>query len=334
MTYPSELHPIFEHFITCEYASLTKAGGPITMPVTPYPGANGTVDVSTGLVYPAKAERARRDRRVGLLFSHPTGSGLSDPPTVLVIGDASVRDRDLQANTDRYIRESSLKLPDMMSGFPPFLVKRQGWYWVRIWIEVTPLKVFWWPDGDSEQPPQRWEAPAGTSAPPSDPPPQGSPLNAWKEAPHEWRSSAAYAVQVLGRPTLTVIGEEGYPYPLPVRTVRPLPEGFTLELPHGLPLASIAAGSACLTFHRHPEKFTGQENMLFVGHIEPTAAHSIIFHVDRRVVDWSGGGSGVLSKLFGALSFLNAGFHLTPRLRHEAERRGQPVPAIRIEKEK
>ena len=48
-------------FITTEYASLDRSGTPITWPVTPYLGAGGTLDVTTGLSYPLKAQRARRN---------------------------------------------------------------------------------------------------------------------------------------------------------------------------------------------------------------------------------------------------------------------------------
>src|SRR5215217_902128 len=58
--WPEVLLPLFERAITVEYASFTRAGAPITYPVTPYVGEDGlTLDVSTGLTYPSKAERAR-----------------------------------------------------------------------------------------------------------------------------------------------------------------------------------------------------------------------------------------------------------------------------------
>ena len=87
---------MFERAITCEYASLTRAGSPVTAPITPYIGASGTLDVSTGLTYPAKAERARRNPRVALLFADTIGAGAGDGPVVLVQGYAAVRDGDLQ----------------------------------------------------------------------------------------------------------------------------------------------------------------------------------------------------------------------------------------------
>jgi hypothetical protein len=104
--WPSGLREVFDRALTCEYASLTRAGSPVTVPSTPYVGDAGTLDVSTGLSYPAKAERARRNPEVALLFADAIGTGAGDEPVVLVQGHAAVRDADLQANTDRYARLS------------------------------------------------------------------------------------------------------------------------------------------------------------------------------------------------------------------------------------
>jgi hypothetical protein len=80
VTWPQETRSIFERAITVEYASMTRSGAPITVPVTPFMGENGaTLDVSTGLTYPTKAERARRNPRVALLYADHIGSGLADP---------------------------------------------------------------------------------------------------------------------------------------------------------------------------------------------------------------------------------------------------------------
>ena len=121
--WPEELPPLFERAITVEYASLTRAGTPVTYPVTPYVGEDRrTLDVSTGLTYPAKAERARLNPKVALLYSDPLGSGLDMAPAALVQGTASVRDSDLQANTDRYVRLGMAKLPDVYE-VPRFLLR-------------------------------------------------------------------------------------------------------------------------------------------------------------------------------------------------------------------
>ncbi len=326
--WPAGLRAVWEHSATAEYASLTRTGLPVTVPTTPYVGTGGrTLDVTTGLTYPAKAERARRDPRVCLLFADPVGSGIDDPPVVLVQGLATVRDADLQANTDRYIRISTQKYPAAMKGQPRFVLKRMGWYFARIWIEITPLHVRWWPNRDLDEQPQSWHAPEGTAAPLSDPAPSGAQPRAWLRPPTSWRE-AAHACERLPLHDLTVVDANGFPLCVPVRS-RLVDDGFVVDLGPGAPL--FDEGPACLTMHAHPEVFTGQENRTFVGRVVPEATtagtpSTVRVLVDRALADWSIVGSRAQS----AIGFLRKGHLLSPRLGTEAARRFQPVPTVRL----
>lgn len=323
--WPEELLPVFRRSVTCEFASLTRSGRAITMPLVPYLGADGrTLDVSTGLAYPTKAERVRRNPRVALLYSDPVGSGLTNPPVALVTGWGAVRDGDLQANTDRYIREMLAKDPQNGLGMPKALARRLNWYFGRIWIEVVPKRILWWPGGRTDEAPRIWDAPEGTAPRDSDPPPSGKAPAQWKAAPTDWRAVAAHAVAKLGAPILTTVDAEGFPIPIRVQEARLTPEGFVMTVPRGVP--APPAGPACLTFHTHPEVFTGQENRLFAGEVAP-GGDGAIFRVERAIADWSLNGSPPQM----LWRFLSAGRKLAPRLRAEAARRGQPVPQVRIE---
>lgn len=319
--WPREVVPLFERAITTEYASLTARGAPLTYPVTPYIAEDGqTLDVSTGLTYPSKAERARRNPKVALLYSDPVGTGLSEPPVVLVQGLAAVRDADLQANTDRYLRQSFEKVPEAYAGMPAFLLRRMAWYFVRIWVQVTPLRIMWWPKSNLESQPEFWEAPADTNAPESDSVPQGKSPGSWKAGPADWQLGAGYAVQHLGNPVVTLVDRQGFPFPMRVRETTQTPTGFHFDIPAGYP--TDLYGPACMTFHTHPEQFTSQENMVFTGRVEAFGK----FTVDRQVGDWSLKGS----RFKATVDFMNNGRKLAPRLKEEARRRGQSVPVIHI----
>jgi hypothetical protein len=322
--WPDEVRPLFERALTCEYATLTQRNTPIAYPVTPYVGDDGsTLDVSTGLTYPAKAERARRNPHVALLYSDPVGSGLSKPPVVLVQGLAAVHDADLQANTDRYVRVNMTKLPAAYQGMPRFVLRRMAWYFARIWIQITPIRILWWPEGRLDRQPEQWHAPDGTTAPRSDPLPAGKAPLVWKEGPLDWRRGAAHAVHALGDPILTVVTSDGFPLPIRVYQATLDADGVRLEVPVGI--SADVAGPACLTFHTHPEVFTGQQNMVFVGQIRHDA-QGYLFVVERQLGDFSLAGS----KLQSTWSFMSNGRKLTPRLAAEAQRRGQPVPSVRL----
>jgi hypothetical protein len=62
---------------------------------------------------------------------------------VLAQGHAAARDGDLQANADRYARVAMEKLPHAAKGQPKPLLKRLVFYYARICIEITPLRVSW-----------------------------------------------------------------------------------------------------------------------------------------------------------------------------------------------
>ena len=181
--WPEVAFELFHRAITVEYTSLTRAGLPIMVPLTPFLGEDQlSVDVSTGLTYPAKAERARRNPKVCLLFSDPVGSGLTNPPIVMVQGLTTVRDADIQANTDRYVRLALAKLPAAYKGLPPLVLRRLTGYFARIWIQVTPTRIWWWESRSLDSEPHQWTAPATTTVPASDPAPAGKQPAAWADA--------------------------------------------------------------------------------------------------------------------------------------------------------
>jgi hypothetical protein len=203
-----------------------------------------------------------------------------------------------------------------------------GWYFARIWIEITPLHIRWWPSRLLDEPLQSWHASEGTAAPLSDPAPTGAPPGAWLTPPTSWRPNAEAHCARLPLHDLTVIDTNGFPLCLPVTQTRLTDDGFTVHLGIGAP--PIAAGPACLTMHTHPEVFTGQENHTFVGRISPgdPGDHGTEIHiqVDRALADWSIAGNRAQS----SIDFLRKGRQLAPRLRAEAARRFQPVPVVRL----
>ncbi len=147
---PQEVRDRFERFVTTEYTTVDARQQPITWPVTPYYRQGGdSIDVTTGIGYPKKADDAVSDPRVSLLFSDATGSGLAPGAQVLVQGIADVDDRDLDANRERYWRESWDKLPGTRDAHPPrFMRGMFGWYYTRIYIKVRPERVLVWTSGD------------------------------------------------------------------------------------------------------------------------------------------------------------------------------------------
>jgi hypothetical protein len=269
-TLPQQVREVFERFITCEYTTIDARQQPITWPVTPYysPGAP-TLDTTTGLGYPKKANDARRNPHVALLFSDPTGSGIESGIQVLVQGTAEVDDRDLQANRERYERESVVKLPHGKAVLVPRVLRGAlGWYVFRIYIKIRPERVFVWPAGELTEPPQIHdshveEVRSGHSEEPLEAhePPTGGAL-AWDERIEELGRRYATAV-------LAWVAPDGFP--LAVRLPVSLDAGSRqIRLgvePAGLPLAE---GLACLTAHGHDADFRWRENFQVRGDLVQT----------------------------------------------------------------
>jgi hypothetical protein len=262
---PQEIQAVFDRFVTTEFTTIDRSGQPITWPLTPYyrPG-DPCIDVTTGLGYPKKANDARANAKVGMLFSDPTGSGLEDPPMVLVQGIAEVDDRDLTANRERYDRELAEKLPATKEMSPPAFMKSFfEWYYTRIYLHVRPERIYSWPGCDVSREPQLWDAHLEEVRSGHD-----------EERESEQRQPIGGArawddrIEELGRlhesAVLSFVAPDGFPFSirLPV-SVGSADRVIRLEAePVGVPLAP---GIACLTAHDHDERFTYQRNFQVRG---------------------------------------------------------------------
>ncbi len=262
---PAEVQAVFDRFITTELTTVDKRGQPITWPVTPYYAPGGPcIDVTTGLGYPKKARDARANPMVSLLFSDPTGSSLPEPPMVLVQGSAEVDDRDLDANRDRYAKESLEKLPSMAKLTPPAPFRRLlDWYYARIYIHVRPERVYVWPHGDVSAEPQLFdthmeEVRSGHSEEPdrfhSEP---GGAVSAWHPRINELGSRYPTAV-------LSIVAPDGFPFSVRV-PVRAEESTRIVRIMGELTGMPVEPGLACLAAHAHAEQFSWQQNFQVRG---------------------------------------------------------------------
>ena len=147
---------MLSRFLCCEVSTLTPDGAPLTWPaVALYLPERGQFVLSTSIGFPVKALNLRRDPRVSLLFSDATGSGLTDPPHVLVQGHALVSDDVLTWGGDLTAHWARVNALQPMSRYftrTPMVRWFMGFYYQRLLIHITPDRIRWWPTTDTLTP--------------------------------------------------------------------------------------------------------------------------------------------------------------------------------------
>ncbi len=333
MSYLDALPPAVADLIrSCtivEFGTVSSASVPIDTSMIYFPSEDArTLDVATGIGYPAKAERVRKNPKVGLLLE---GCGPNEP-VVAIAGMGAVRDTDLQANTHRYIVETGFQ---RISRVPWSIGQKAVWYYCKIMVEITPARIMWWDSHAAmDQPPKVWKAPADTVYPQSDPEPPGrtsAPVQ-WEQPP--WQEAYAHAMKrealmMLHRlpgvvtpegikPTapppghLTLRDDEGFPLPIRAHDIELAEGGLRMRLPKGAPWKR--SGKATLTYE-------GLET--FVG--EVTAEGDLTFLKVERILPFHPIMANPPS-MWDPNPEARAG--LMSRLRQETERRGVPIPTI------
>lgn len=142
---PSDLRTLVDDYRTCELATLTRRGLPMAWPTAPLVEAGtGRITITTSIALPQKAYNVRRDPRVAVLFSDPTGSGRRDLPQVLVRGTAVCPDeiRTSPTGLEEYWSRLYERQPSSGDGSGNAVSRRlMDWYHFRLVITVTPTSV-------------------------------------------------------------------------------------------------------------------------------------------------------------------------------------------------
>ena len=159
---PPDVEAVLQKFFTGEVTTVNKQGQPLTWPNLPYyDKPNGRVVVTSSVAFPTKALIAKRNPRMAVLYSDPTGSGLVDPPAVLVQGDATVADM-LGPQWDQLaidiLKESMRRQPESRVYLRnPLIRKLFEFYYQRIVLVIEPRRILAWPHRDMGQPPSEIE---------------------------------------------------------------------------------------------------------------------------------------------------------------------------------
>lgn len=155
---PAEVGAVVREFRSCEFSTIARDGTPVSWPTMPFfepDRRRFLITSSVGLAQ--KASNIRRDPRVAMLFSNPTGSGLVRPPSVLIQGDADAPAGIADMFDPRFDSMARLLFerqpvgPTLISILPGPIRRLMDWYCWRVLIYVRPRRIRWRSDaGDGE----------------------------------------------------------------------------------------------------------------------------------------------------------------------------------------
>lgn len=153
---PEQVAAVFREFRTTEFTTIGRDGTPATWPITAaYNPDQCEFLAATSIGLSQKAVNIRRNSRVSLLFSEPRASKLSDPPAVLVQGDAVAEDiTTLDGLEDLWEKIYRFQPSAKWVTWGPLMKQLMGrWYYVRIPLRITPTRILWWPEADFSRDP-------------------------------------------------------------------------------------------------------------------------------------------------------------------------------------
>ncbi len=157
---PTKVKAVFREFRTCEFSTFTKDGTPITWPTAPFLLESGRLLITSSIGISQKVLNVRRNPKVSLLFSDPTGCTLDDPPAVLVQGDANAPDEIVTTTVgyeDQFRTIFRRQPASALYSSNPLSCYLFDWYYMRLLVYVTPRRVIWWEHGDFTRQPQELE---------------------------------------------------------------------------------------------------------------------------------------------------------------------------------
>jgi hypothetical protein len=155
---PAPVQSVIREFRTCEFSTFAKDGAPVAWPIVPFLLDSGLLLVTSSIGIAQKVLNVRRNPKVSLLFSNPTGSSVTDPPAVLVQGDANAPDN-IETTTTGFEPQFRMIFRRQPAGerYSSNPISRYffDWYYMRLLIYVTPRRVLWWNHSDFSRDPEQ-----------------------------------------------------------------------------------------------------------------------------------------------------------------------------------
>lgn len=110
--------------------------------------------MTSSMLFSRKLQDIKRNPRVSVSLSDPVGIPAQPFSRATIQGDARVIDDDLHQGWYRLLPLWEAKEPIIKTFIKPMQKLGLPLFWERAVIEITPRRVFWWPDGDTTREPQ------------------------------------------------------------------------------------------------------------------------------------------------------------------------------------
>jgi general stress protein 26 len=110
--------------------------------------------MTSSMLFSRKLQDIKRNPRVAVSLSDPVGIPVQPFSRATIQGDARVIDDDLHQGWYRLLPLWQAKEPIIKTFLKPMQKLGLPLFWERAIIEITPRRVFWWPDGDTTRGPQ------------------------------------------------------------------------------------------------------------------------------------------------------------------------------------
>jgi len=145
-----------ENALICEFTAVSHTGRPITHPLLPlYDPEKSRLYVTSSVLFSKKLDHIKKNPKVSALFSNREGIRVSPYRTVLIKGKAKVSEEDVHRGWEKLLPLWRKKEPYIDN----FVKMRYALplFWERSIIEIDPLKLYFWPNGDTNNPPEVFE---------------------------------------------------------------------------------------------------------------------------------------------------------------------------------
>ncbi|HET9848974.1 MAG TPA: pyridoxamine 5'-phosphate oxidase family protein [Candidatus Dormibacteraeota bacterium] len=150
---PAPVVELLNKALVAELTVIDAQGGFCSDPLIPlWDGRH--ILMTSSMLFSRKLQDIKRNPKVSVSLSDPVGVPAQPFSRATIQGDARVIDNDLHQGWYQVLPLWEAKEPIIKTFLKPMQKLGLPLFWERAVIEITPRRVFWWPEGDTTREPQ------------------------------------------------------------------------------------------------------------------------------------------------------------------------------------